>query len=231
MARLVVAILPFVFLSNLTPTNPNMEAISFIQANNTTNAISTSVLTLLNSNNFSCYSNDACGLNAICYEFFCLCECGFIGNPYLNCSLADTSVYRFGELGLHLPFSITPNSGQMRALAEIAKPQNRITHMAIIKEKLLDYLPYVPNSLTLSMIDYVNGTFWFGLALHSIVDLHSQDLRSNLYGFVRAYCSTGETMSFYNESFTCGFIPQLWGIEGKVNTEQCMYGYCISMFV
>lgn len=159
MAKLVVALLPFVFLSNLTPTNPNLETISFIQADNTTNTISTSTLKMLTSTNFSCYSNNDCGLNAICYEFFCLCECGFIGNPYLNCSLADTSVYRYGELGLHLPFSIKPNSGHMRALAEIAKPQNRIAHMAIVKEKLLDYMPYVANSITLSMIEYDSCTF------------------------------------------------------------------------
>ena len=101
-----------------------------------------------------------CGKNAECIHTedggFCICKCGFSGDPYLGCAFSEpNSVFRI-KLGNKLPFRLNFTPDVPTIYRELVKKSNYFYYEAFVEDRLRRWGAYKEGSISIMYLEYVN---------------------------------------------------------------------------
>ena len=104
--------------------------------------------------------NKPCGKNAECILTedggFCICKCGFSGDPYYGCEFSEpNSVFRI-KLGNKLPIKLSFTPDIPTIYRELVKKSNYFYYEAFVEDRLRRWGAYKEGSISIMYLEYVN---------------------------------------------------------------------------
>ncbi len=102
-----------------------------------------------------------CGKNAECKLTddggFCVCKCGFSGDPYEGCELTDPKTVLLIKVGQILPIKLKFRPDVSMVYKELVKKSNFFYFEAFIEDILRRWGAYIPGTFSVIYFEYASN--------------------------------------------------------------------------
>ncbi len=102
-----------------------------------------------------------CGKNAECILTedggFCICKCGFSGDPYDGCKFSEPNLVFRIKVGNRLPIRLNFTPDVSTIYREMVKKSNFFYYEAFVEDRLRRWGAYKDGSISIMHMEYVNS--------------------------------------------------------------------------